>query len=146
MSVILAFRRDDGGRTERRSVESVAERNRAEARIKDLDGSLCVQPEQPAPERPESTKRGRSVNRGREAWPQEKKTKKSCCCTADAKMLDRGTCYRHYELVSPLWRFFSLFPGNAGKSRNAKGNGSEVTKYLCTDVRRAGYAERMRDS
>ncbi|KYN27748.1 hypothetical protein ALC57_02812 [Trachymyrmex cornetzi] len=89
---------------ERGSVESVAERNRAEARIKDLDGSLCVQPEQPAPERPESTKRGRSVNRGREAWPQEKKTKKSCCCTADAKMLDRGTC-RHYELVSPLWRF-----------------------------------------
>lgn len=77
----------DGGRKKEKdtSVESVAERNRAEARIKDLDGSPCVQPEQPAPERPESTKRGRSVNRGREAWPQEKKTKKSYCCTADAR-------------------------------------------------------------
>ncbi|KYM95127.1 hypothetical protein ALC62_14238 [Cyphomyrmex costatus] len=82
----------EGGRKEGARVESVAERNRAEARIKDLDGSLYVQPEQPAPERPESTKRGRSVNRGREAWPQEKKTKKSCCYTADAKTLDRGTC------------------------------------------------------
>lgn len=82
-------------------MESVAERNRAKREIKDLDGTLCVQPEQPAPERPESTKRGRSVNRGREAWPQEKKTKKSCCCTARCKMLDRGT-RRHYELVSPF--------------------------------------------
>lgn len=32
---------------------------------------------------------------------------------------------------------FSLFPGNARKSRNARG--SEVTKHLCTDVRRARY-------
>lgn len=78
-----------GGRREEvgkdTSVESVAERNRASEnqRPRWFPG---VQPEQPAPERPESTKkRGRSVNRGREAWPQEKKTKKSCCCTADAR-------------------------------------------------------------
>ena len=124
MSIILAFRRDDGGRLERGSVESVAERNRAEARIKDLDGSLCVQPEQPAPERPESTKRGRSVNRGREAWPQEKKTKKSCCCTVDAKMLDRGTC-RHYELVSPLWRFSLSSLGTRVNHETRRGTGAK---------------------
>ncbi|TGZ56751.1 Uncharacterized protein DBV15_02851 [Temnothorax longispinosus] len=90
MSIILALLggRTEGGGGKDTSVESVAERNRAEARIKKTSMvSLCVyvQPEQPAPERPESTKRGRSVNRGKEAWPQERKTKKSCCCTADAR-------------------------------------------------------------
>lgn len=62
--------------THKQRRKCVAEqRNRTSKQgIKAVGGCLYVQPEQPAPERPESTKRGRSVNCGGEvAWSQERR-------------------------------------------------------------------------
>lgn len=88
------------------------------------------------------------MNRGREAWPQEKEDKEVVLlCTADGEMLDRGTC-RHYELVSPFRGSLSSLGTRVNHETRegwwvgggGGGYGNEVMKYLCTDVERPGVA------
>jgi len=83
MSIILAFRREEG--TERRIHERrkcvTEQRNGASKQGIKASVVAYVQPEQPAPERPGSTKRGRSVNRGGErGLKREDKEVVLLCC------------------------------------------------------------------
>ncbi|KAL6260836.1 hypothetical protein P5V15_008361 [Pogonomyrmex californicus] len=108
MSIILA--RSFGGRNgevgEKQGEDNERgkrsfERNRA-SESQSLGGLPYVQPEQPAPERPESTKRGRSVSRGREAWPQERRQRSRAVVVPPMQDAGPWDLLDIYELVSSL--------------------------------------------
>jgi len=124
---------EDGGKDT--SEESVAERNRAEAR-RPRWFPVCTTGTTGPGKTGEHKKRAK-----RESWKRSVAAREEdkevvllyCWC----KMLDRGTC-RHYELVSPFRGFSLSSLGTRVNHETRGGNGSEVTKYLCTDVEGPG--------